>query len=665
MMADPQAQAAIGGAMPALPGTNPDGYSVARLRRQYEDFCGSKRAEIKEQREARHYYHGDQWSADEVKVLRKRKQPIQTDNLIARKIDGVIGLLERTRQDPKAYPRGETDQPAADVSTEVLRYAADKADWTTVCSEVGRNAAVDGIGAVELSIERRRIRRKGRKKAPNPKIGLIAVESDTFFYDPRSTRHDFSDARYMGVARMLDVEQAQLMFPDKAEEVAQLATSGADTASWQQQDREKRWIDVEEKRIRVVEHWYRCAVASLSEEGEVEIAEEWMFCFYSGETELARGTSPFQDEDGNTICRFIAFSAYVDHDGDRYGFVRNMKSLQDAVNARASKILHMLHTRRIIALKGAVENVEKARAEWARPDGWVEVNQLEGVKADDVARQADLAGHLKLLEDARSALENFGPNPALIGQGLESSSGRAVQMLQQAGMAQLGPYLGGYRNWKIRVYRAIWGAVQDYWTAEEVLHIFGDDPESTSQMPINRLAIDETGQFTMENVLGELDVDVILDEGPDTMNVMQDTFDILQSLVQNHVPVPPQVIIEMSSLPSRIKRKVLALLEGQKQDPLAGQKAELEMENAKAEVGKTKADALKSFASAAKDFATAFAPQPLPTEYGGDAPMPMAQPGAGPGSLPPMPAPGPGMAPPQPGLMPPPASAGMGAPAPF
>lgn len=647
--------------MPTLPGTHPDGYSVARLRRQYEDFCGSKRAEIKEQREARHYYHGDQWSADEVKVLRKRKQPIQTDNLIARKIDGVIGLLERTRQDPKAYPRGESDQQAADVSTEVLRYAADKADWSSVCSEVGRNAAVYGIGAVELSIERRRIRRKGRA-ATNPKIGLLAVEPDTFFYDQRSTRHDFSDARDMGVARMLDVEQAQLMFPDKAEEVAQLASSGADTVSWQQQDREKRWVNVDEKRIRVVEHWYRCAVQSVGEDGGVEIAEEWMFCFYSGETELARGISPFKDEDGNTICRFIAFSAYVDHDGDRYGFIRNMKSLQDAVNARASKVLHMLHTRRVIARRDAVENVEKARAEWARPDGWVEVNDLSAIQPDDVARQADLAGHLKLLEDARGALENFGPNPALIGQGLESSSGRAVQMLQQAGMAQLGPYLGGYRNWKIRVYRAIWGAVQDYWTAEEVLRIVGDDPENPTPLPINRLAMDASGQFTIENMLGELDVDVILDEGPDTMNVMQDTFDILQSLVQNHVPVPPQVIIEMSSLPSRIKRKVLSILQGQGQDPMAGQKAELEMENAKAEVGKTKAEALDKFASASQKFAQAFAPQPLPGEYGGDAPMPHPGPGATPpqmgGSLRPS-------APPEPGFMPSSAQAGMGAPLPF
>jgi hypothetical protein len=58
-----------------------------------------------------------------------------------------------------------------------------------------------------------------------------------------------------------------------------------------------------------------------------------------------------------------------------------------------------------------------------------------------------------MLQEAKNEIENFGPNPALIGQGLEDSSGRAIALLQQAGMAELGPYLSAYKNWKIRVYR--------------------------------------------------------------------------------------------------------------------------------------------------------------------------------------------------------------------
>ncbi len=71
---------------------------IERLRRQYYDFLGAKDAEIKEAREARHYYHGDQWTAAEIETLKKRKQPVMTFNRIARKIDGVVGLIERLRR---------------------------------------------------------------------------------------------------------------------------------------------------------------------------------------------------------------------------------------------------------------------------------------------------------------------------------------------------------------------------------------------------------------------------------------------------------------------------------------------------------------------------------------------------------------------------------------
>jgi hypothetical protein len=46
--------------------------ALSRLRRQYQDYVGSKRDEIAEAQEARRYYHGAQWTAEEIKVLNER-----------------------------------------------------------------------------------------------------------------------------------------------------------------------------------------------------------------------------------------------------------------------------------------------------------------------------------------------------------------------------------------------------------------------------------------------------------------------------------------------------------------------------------------------------------------------------------------------------------------
>ena len=143
----------------------------------------------------------------------------------------------------------------------------------------------------------------------------------------------------------------------------------------------------------------------------------------------------------------------------------------------------------MISEKGAVDDVEASRKEWAKSDGWVEVNPGLKMEPDDAGKANDFKGQLELLQEAKNEIENFGPNPALIGQGLEDSSGRAIQLLQQAGIAELGPYLTAYKNWKIRVYRDIWNIVQRHWKQERWVRVT-DDQNIAQYFQANKLEID-------------------------------------------------------------------------------------------------------------------------------------------------------------------------------
>ena len=90
--------------------------SIEKLKRQYYDYLGAKTSEVEEAREARHYYHGDQWTEAELAVLKRRKQPPLTKNYIVRKINAVVGVVEKLRQDPKAYPRTPQHERGAEVA---------------------------------------------------------------------------------------------------------------------------------------------------------------------------------------------------------------------------------------------------------------------------------------------------------------------------------------------------------------------------------------------------------------------------------------------------------------------------------------------------------------------------------------------------------------------
>ena len=74
----------------------------------------------------------------------------------------------------------------------------DEQEWKAKSPECARDGAVDGIGGIEIELE--------QGDHGDPEVGFDIVEPDSFFYDPRSYRADFSDSRYMGMGKWTDVD---------------------------------------------------------------------------------------------------------------------------------------------------------------------------------------------------------------------------------------------------------------------------------------------------------------------------------------------------------------------------------------------------------------------------------------------------------------------------
>jgi len=544
-------------------------YGLEHLRRQYTDYLGSKSAEIDEAQEARRYRHGSQWTEKEIRKLRSRGQPVVTFNRVSRKINAVVGLLERLRQDPKGFARTPKHEDGAELATAVLNYALDENDWKSISPDCAEDGATSAIGGLEIVVE--------AGDQGDPDISLNRIDPREFFYDPRSRRPDFSDATYMGVHKWMDYGLVAELWPESAGAVRDgVATNGGLDDGPTQADRQMRWINVRERTVRVVEHWYR-------DRGE------WWFCFFTGDIELERAKSPFRDNKGKTTCRLVMYSNMIDQDDDRYGFVRDLKSPQDEINRRRSKALHALNSRKIRASRGAVDDIEVARREEARPDGFIEINDRDA-KYEVEQGQVDFQGNMAFLTDAKQEIDNFGPNPSLVGEGGKNQSGRAIQLLQQAGIAELGPFLLRYRGWKIRVYRAVWNAIQQFWTAERWIRV--TDSEGLSQfIQVNGVQSGPLGQQVLVNALGSLDVDILIDEGPDNVNAMADAFDTLLALAQNGQQIPPGLILKLSALPASVKKEAMGEIEkAQQQNPMVQQAAQIELAQKTADVGKTQAE---------------------------------------------------------------------------
>jgi hypothetical protein len=330
---------------------------VRTLRTQYLDYLDSKVDEIEEQKDSRRYYHGAQLTAEQLRVLRARHQPVQIWNRVGRKINGIVGVVERGAairrrkaaiRSPKPGRRSQPNRSARVLDGNQFKFTIEP--------------VVPVAGGDRGHRRHQLVLRKGDKGDPD--IGVDVV-GDEYFYDPRSYRFDFKDVRYEGIAKWLDLDAAIEMFPDKADELEGLFQGDSDLTT--NPDREIKWIISTSRRLRLVEHWYK-------HKGR------WCWAFYVANVLLDQGVSPFVNEKGNSVSSFDMFCAAIDQDGDRYSFVRTFKGPQDALNQGKSKTLALANSRRIIADKGAVDDVEIARREVARHDGYLEVNPGKAVQ---------------------------------------------------------------------------------------------------------------------------------------------------------------------------------------------------------------------------------------------------------------------------------------------
>jgi hypothetical protein len=534
-------------------------------RREFEDYASIKAREIDEARNSWRYYHVDQWSSEALKVLRKRQQPAITFDRTGRKIDSLSGTIRRLRTDPKAYPNTPKGEQGAEVATQVIRTINDASFAEDLEVECCRDALIHGFGVDELIL--------GSGDKGDPDLRFAYVDPKTFFYDPRSIRSNFQDVRYHGVYKWADIDELDQLVPGASEKVKDVVNSDGSYWTAFDSDRENMWLD-SRNRVRLIDHWYK-------RQGV------WHWCLHTGHIEIASGESPFKNERGMSISKYNAFANMIDIDGDHYGFVRRLRGPQDAMNQHRSKAIHIMNTRQIKIQEGSVDDVEVTRREAARPDGAL-VYRGDSKNLEIIQSESEFLQQTKYYEDAKNEIDSFGPNQQLIQEFGQNVSGRAANMLQQAGLAELGPFLKNFRVWKLGKYRMAWVAAQTHWTAERMLRVT-DDEGLAQFMQINGVGLDEYGIPVMVNALGNIDVEIKIDEGRDSESVMGEIFELLMGLSQNNVPVPPAVMIQASGLPLSEKKKLTAMLA--QPDPVKQAAQQATIAKTQAEAAKLNAEA--------------------------------------------------------------------------
>lgn len=593
-----------------------DRLTVADLVRMFEESEGASFNAREQSERDRDYLDNKQYTAEELKEFEKRGQPPTIDNRIKTKIDYLVGVEKQQRIQPKAMPRTPKHENDADGASQGIKYVTDEEDYDNKRSAVWRNMLVEGSGGFSVSVEpckyspaqnqQQMMATTAMTPPQEYDIKIRKISWDRMFADPHSSELDFSDAGYLGAVVWMDEIDALDQYkdnPDAADIIAD--TMGSVTASQTYDDKPvySVWADRKRKRVRIVQMWIRRA-------------GDWFFAEYTKGGILKSGKSPYVTDKGESDCELIYQSAYCDRDNNRYGMVREMISLQDEINKRRSKSLHLLNVAQTIYEDGAVDNIEEFRRQSVKPDGTMKVNPgaLSGKKIEFNTRSDLAEGHFKLLEEAKNAIDLKGPNATEMGDKTGTSnaaSGKAIIASQQGGMIQVGDLMDNLRHLDKRVFRAIWYRIRQYWTAEKWIRVTDDernvkwvglnvDPQQVEMLKQQNPQAAERIAGTVGNV-AELDCDIIIDEAPDSLTPALEQFQSLVELKKFDTgnEIPFSVLIQAAP---NLKNKDRILEDMQKRAeqnaPKAQQAEQVQMAGAVAQVKETESKALLNQAKA-------------------------------------------------------------------
>jgi hypothetical protein len=539
----------------------------------------------------RDYVDNIQYTAAELKEFADRGQPPTIDNRIKTKVDYLVGLEKTQRIQPKALPRTPKHENDADGASQGIKFVTDEEDYSAKRSAVWRNILVEGFGGVSVSAEEC----MDYNGQPGIEVKVRRWSWDRLFYDPHSAEVDFSDAGYLGGVLWMDETDALEQYkdnPEAASIVENTILSATMSQTYDDKPKFSVWADRKRKRIRIVVMW-------------LKRGKDWYFAEYTKGGILKAGPSPYKTDKGESDGEMILQSAYVDRDNNRYGLVREMITLQDEINKRRSKSLHLLNVSQIVYEDGAVEDINDFHRQSVRPDGKMKVNPgaLKDKRVQFNTRTDLATAHFQLLEEAKAAIDLKGPNATEMGDktgGSNAASGKAIIASQQGGMIQVGDLMDNLRHLDKRVFRAIWNRIRQFWTAEKWIRVTDDqqnvkwvvmnaDPQQMQMLMAQNPEAAKKIAGMVANV-AELDCDIIIDEAPDSLTPQLEQFQSLVELKKYDAKdeLPFKAIV--AAMPN-LKGKDSLLDQMGQPNPAAQQAEQIQLQGAQAKVAETAASA--------------------------------------------------------------------------
>lgn len=401
------------------------------------------------------FYDGDQYEYEDAERLRERGQPVVVYNEVKPTIDWLIGTERKTRVDffVSADEPGEEADEDARLKSKLMKYLDQTNRATFERSFAAEDAFKAGIGWIEVGL-------RGDKSGPPVYIGAESWRN--ILWDSMAAKRDLSDARYLFRIKVVDLDVAIALFPDKKEQLESCAQVGDDAEvlrnwlgtgliagmdSFSSTDDRLDYLTAKpvdmfnmRERVLLLECWSREPFHN-KEPGPYGIADpvSWrIMCSIMTEKDtMIESWSPFKHDH----FPFIPVWAYRNRrTGLPYSPITQLMGPQEALNHRMSRSLYEASANQLMmeedAFNPEVMDVEELRAELDDPHGTAIFARgaLAGQKVRDRDNKGTAQFMLQLGQyDVQTIRQMSGVTGENRGLDTNSQSGRAVLAKQEQG----------------------------------------------------------------------------------------------------------------------------------------------------------------------------------------------------------------------------------------
>lgn len=414
--------------------------------------------------EIRAFNHNKHYTIAQLNVLRNRKQPKETFNIIKSYKRVLSGYLSSTINNINVKATTPSNTDKASLGEDIVQFVLRSNDFKMMRPDIQEDLILSGLSGFEITPLA--TGKKDNFGTPMVELQLKVLHENELAIDPLFKRYDYQDGRFVHTFKWVPNEYVKEMWPNKVQELEKFI----DTTDFNNFNFTTSFSGK-----------YNTYYNSLIVKTQMKVGKKIWQLIWSGDVLLEK----------LDITHYGKFSIYPftmekTEEAEYYGLFREVLESQKAINQALIQIQMLVNTNKVLVNSSALVDNDIATFTnmYNRVNAIIQVKDISGVKIENLS--GDVVAQYNIISSALDRIKQvLNLNDSFLGMAGSSASGRQVK-LQQNMTASALQYLTGRLDFVYtEMAKSILEMAKMYYRANTLIRV-SDEIKGDSYTEVNK-----------------------------------------------------------------------------------------------------------------------------------------------------------------------------------